>query len=71
MKAITVTREQLYDLVWSKTLAKLTEEYAYTNDGIKKICKEFDVPMHDNGYWSKLKFDNKSMLLINTILPTI
>lgn len=43
MKTITVTREQLYDLVWSKTLAKLTEEYAYTNEGIKKICKEFDV----------------------------
>ena len=58
MKAITVKREQLYDLVWSKTLAKLTEEYAYTNEGIKKICKEFDVPMPDNGYWSKLKFDS-------------
>lgn len=58
MKIITVTREQLYDLVWSKTLAKLTEEYAYTNEGIKKICKEFDVPMPENGYWSKLKFDS-------------
>lgn len=58
MKIITVTREQLYDLVWSKTLAKLTKEYAYTNEGIKKICKEFDVPMPENGYWSKLKFDS-------------
>jgi hypothetical protein len=58
MKTQQVTRKELYDLVWSKTLAKLTEEYAYTNEGIKKICKEFDVPMPDNGYWSKLKFDS-------------
>jgi hypothetical protein len=58
MKTQRVTRKDLYDLVWSKTLAKLTEEFAYTNEGIKKICKEFDVPMPDNGYWSKLKFDS-------------
>lgn len=58
MKTIAVSREELYDLVWSKTLSKLTEEYAYTNEGIKKICKEFDVPMPENGYWSKLKFDS-------------
>lgn len=58
MKTQQVTRKELYDLVWSKTLAKLTEEYAYTNEGIKKICKDFDVPMPDNGYWSKLKFDS-------------
>ena len=59
MKTQQVTRKELYDLVWSKTLAKLTEEYAYTNEGIKKICKEFDVSMPGNGYWSKLKFDSK------------
>ena len=59
MKTQQVTRKELYDLVWSKTLSKLTEEYAYTNEGIKKICKEFDVPMPGNGYWSKLKFNNK------------
>ena len=49
MKTHQLTRQELYDLVWSKTLSKLTEEYAYTNEGIKKICKEFDIPMPDNG----------------------
>ena len=59
MKTQQVTRKELYDLVWSKTLSKLTEEYAYTNEGIKKICNEFDVPLPGNGYWSKLKFNSK------------
>jgi hypothetical protein len=42
MKMQQLTRQELYDLVWSKTLSKLTEEYAYANDGIKKICKELE-----------------------------
>ena len=57
MKTQQVTRKELYDLVWSKTLSKLTEKYAYSNEGIKKICKDFDVPMPDNRYWMKLKFN--------------
>lgn len=32
MKTQQLTRQELYDLVWSKTLAKLTEEFAYTNE---------------------------------------
>jgi hypothetical protein len=57
MKTQQLTRQELYNLVWSKTLSKLTEEYSYTNEGIKKICKDFDVPMPDNRYWMKLKFN--------------
>lgn len=59
MKTIELTRKELYDIVWSTTLSKLTQEYAYSNDGIKKICKQFDIPMPDGSYWSKLKFNKK------------
>ena len=59
METIELTRKELYDIVWSTTLSKLTEQYAYTNDGIKKICKQFEVPMPDGSYWSKLKFNKK------------
>jgi hypothetical protein len=54
-----ITRQELYDIVWSTTLSKLTLQYAYTNDGIKKICKQFEIPMPDGSYWSKLKFNKK------------
>ena len=59
METIELTRKELYDIVWSTTLSKLTEQYAYTNDGIKKICKQYEVPMPDGSYWSKLKFNKK------------
>lgn len=59
MKTVEFTRKELYNIVWSTTLSKLTEQYAYTNDGIKKICKQFDIPMPDGSYWSKLKFNKQ------------
>jgi len=59
METIGLTRKELYDIVWSTTLSKLTQQYAYTNDGIKKICKQYEVPMPDGSYWSKLKFNKK------------
>lgn len=59
METIELTRKELYDIVWSTTLSKLTLQYAYTNDGIKKICKQFEIPMPDGSYWSKLKFNKK------------
>ncbi|RKT00172.1 hypothetical protein [Flavobacterium sp. 123] len=59
METIELTRKELYDIVWSTTLSKLTQQYAYTNDGIKKLCKQYEVPMPDGSYWSKLKFNKK------------
>lgn len=59
MRTIELTRKELYDMVWSTTLSKLTEQYAYTNDGIKNICNQFNIPMPDGSYWSKLKFNKQ------------
>ena len=59
MATTELTRKELYDLVWSTSLSKLTQQYAISNDGIKKICKQFDIPMPDSGYWTKLKFNKK------------
>jgi hypothetical protein len=57
MQTIELTRKELYDIVWSTPVSKLTQEYALSNDGIKKLCKQFEIPMPDGGYWSKLKFN--------------
>lgn len=59
METKELSRKQLYDLVWSTPLSKLTLQYALSTNGIKKICKEFDIPMPDGSYWSKLKFNKK------------
>ncbi|WP_281239963.1 hypothetical protein [Flavobacterium praedii] len=57
METNELTRKELYDIVWSTPVSKLTQEYALSNDGIKKLCKQFEIPMPDGGYWSKLKFN--------------
>jgi hypothetical protein len=68
MKTIELTRKELYDIVWSTTLSKVTQQYAYSNDGIKKLCKQFEIPMPDSSYWSKLKFNKPvNKIVLNTV----
>jgi len=59
LKTIELTRKELYDLVWSTPVSKLTQQYALSSEGIKKNCKQFEIPMPDSGYWMKLKFNKK------------
>lgn len=59
METIELSRKQLYDLVWSTPISKLTQQYAFSNEGFKKICKEFEIPMPPNGFWLKLKYNKK------------
>lgn len=59
METIELSRKQLYDLVWSTPLSKLTQQYAISNEGFKKICKKFEIPMPQNGFWLKLKYNKK------------
>ena len=47
-----VTREQLYDLVWSKPLSVLAKDYAISDVGLAKICKRLHVPRPARGYWA-------------------
>ena len=49
------TRTQLYNLVWSKPVSKILEEYALSLTAFKNVCKENDIPLPSYGYWSKLR----------------
>lgn len=57
MEKITLTRQELYDLVWKESLTSLSKKYALTYDGLKKLCKNNNIPIPQNGYWSKLKWN--------------
>ena len=59
METIELSRKELYDLVWSTPLSKITLQYAYNNDGIKNLCKHYDIPMPNASYWSKIKYNKK------------
>ena len=52
----TFSRQELYDLVWSKPMITLSKEFNLSDNGLRKICIKHDIPIPKSGYWSKLKF---------------
>lgn len=52
----TITRRELYDLVWSKSITKITKEINIKESVIRGICQSYKIPLPINGYWSKIQF---------------
>lgn len=48
------TRQELYELVWSKPITQLGKELGISDQGISKACRRNDIPTPQLGYWSKL-----------------
>lgn len=42
---IKISRQELYNLAWSKPMSKLALEYNISDNGLRKICKKFDIPL--------------------------
>ena len=49
----TLTRQELYDLVWSTPMTKLAESFGISDVGLAKICDRHRVPKPPRGYWAK------------------
>jgi hypothetical protein len=52
---VQLSREQLYDLVWSKPLSWLADEFGVTGTALAKRCTRLRVPIPGLGYWAKVK----------------
>jgi hypothetical protein len=50
----TLTRAQLYDLVWTTPISRLAARYGLSGVGLAKICARHKVPRPSRGYWAKL-----------------
>ncbi|MAO15934.1 MAG: hypothetical protein CMH44_03515 [Muricauda sp.] len=59
MDTKTISRKELYELVWSKPLTTLANEFSYSDNGIRKICIKHSIPLPKAGYWSKVKYNKK------------
>lgn len=51
-----ITLKELYNLAWSKPLGKISSDLGVSLSTLKKICREFDIPLPKMGYWSKVKY---------------
>ena len=50
-----ITREELYEVVWSESLMHAAERYGVTDVAVAKWCRKLDVPKPGRGYWQKVK----------------
>jgi hypothetical protein len=51
-----MTREQLYDLVWTMPATEVARKCAISNARLRKLCAEFNVPLPSAGYWTKIAY---------------
>lgn len=47
------SREEFYELVWSKPLTQLANEFYISDVGLRKICRKHDIPNPPLGWWNK------------------
>lgn len=57
-----VTRDQLYNLIWSKPITKVAEEIGVSDSMIIKACKKLDVPRPPAGHWAKVRAGKKTTI---------
>lgn len=55
----SLTREQLYDLIWSEPLQRLSQQIGISDVGIAKHCRNIGVPIPERGYWNKVHAGKK------------
>ncbi|MBP8214169.1 MAG: hypothetical protein KAX66_01805 [Propionivibrio sp.] len=48
-----VTREELYELVWSAPMIKVAEKFEVSGSYLARVCAELRVPRPERGYWAK------------------
>jgi len=51
-----VSREELYELVWSMPMTKAAKKYSVSGSYLARVCTALRVPRPERGYWAKLEF---------------
>lgn len=49
-----LTREQLYELLWTKPTTEVAKELGVSDVWVGKVCKRANIPKPVLGYWQKL-----------------
>lgn len=59
MEKITITRQELYEMVWKEPMTTLAKRYGISDNGLRKICLKLQVPLPKAGHWMKVKAGKK------------
>jgi hypothetical protein len=55
MSSTILTRNELYNLVWSTPMTKLAKQYSITDYELRKVCQRMNIPLPKSGHWEKLR----------------
>jgi len=53
-KPITLSREDLYELAWSKPVSQLAADFGISDVALAKRCRRLGIPLPGRGYWARL-----------------
>lgn len=53
-EADVVSREELYELVWSVPMVRVAEQFKVSGSYMARVCSALHVPRPERGYWAKL-----------------
>ena len=45
LQTVRLTREELYEKMWSRPAIVLAEEFGISGRGVAKICSRFEIPV--------------------------
>lgn len=66
--SVELTRQKLYEQVWSMPTVQLAKTYGISDVAISKICKEHKIPKPPPGYWVRKQYGYK---VSQKPLPTV
>ena len=55
-----ITREALYELVWSEPMLRVAERYRVSSSFMARVCQCMGVPRPPRGHWAKLSHGKPS-----------
>ena len=56
---LTLTHQQLYDLVWSKAVRDVAQDFGMSDVALAKRCRAVRVPIPPRGYWARVAAGQK------------
>jgi hypothetical protein len=54
-RGLPVTREALYEEVWSAPATIVSPRYGLSDAGLLKVCKRLQIPVPGRGYWARVQ----------------
>ena len=66
-----ITRDQLYELVWSMPMTRASKQLGVSDVMLGRVCRERHVPRPPRGYWAPLLSEKKRSQFIKPPLPVL